>query len=98
MSIWDSFSGRKQPKGPEFDSSSAPDASSFFSDVAIPDPTQLHPLSGLNQDTLDYITLEDSALDEALRRWHHRAVTASTGRRDAEARWLGISVGNPQLR
>ncbi|KAI9043886.1 protein transporter TIM23 [Aspergillus affinis] len=64
MSIWDSFGGRKQPKGSEFDASSAPDASSFFSDVAIPDPTQLHPLSGLNQDTLDYITLEDSALDE----------------------------------
>ncbi|KAH8427314.1 protein transporter TIM23 [Aspergillus melleus] len=64
MSIWDSFGGRKQSKGPEFDASSAPDASSFFSDVAIPDPTQLHPLSGLNQDTLDYITLEDSALDE----------------------------------
>ncbi|EAU38169.1 hypothetical protein ATEG_01412 [Aspergillus terreus NIH2624] len=65
MSIWDSFSGRKQSKGPDaFDPSTAQDATSFLSEVAIPDPTQLHPLAGLNQDTLDYITLEDSALDE----------------------------------
>ncbi|KAA8644017.1 hypothetical protein EYZ11_011711 [Aspergillus tanneri] len=65
MSIWDSFSGRKQSKGPDvLDPSNTPDATSFLSDVAIPDPTQLHPLAGLNQDTLDYITLEDSALDE----------------------------------
>ncbi|RDW90268.1 protein transporter TIM23 [Aspergillus mulundensis] len=61
MSIWDSLSGRKQTKGA--DSFDAPDASSFLSEVAIPDPTALHPLAGLNQDTLDYITLEDSALD-----------------------------------
>ncbi|KAL4736911.1 Tim17/Tim22/Tim23/Pmp24 family-domain-containing protein [Aspergillus similis] len=65
MSIWDSLSGRKQTKGADgFDPSAAPDASSFLSEVAIPDPTQLHPLAGLNQDTLDYITLEDSALDQ----------------------------------
>ncbi|KAB8069757.1 Tim17/Tim22/Tim23/Pmp24 family-domain-containing protein [Aspergillus leporis] len=64
MSIWDSFSGRKQSKGPEFDPSTAQDATSFLSEVNIPDPTALHPLSGLNQDTLDYITLEDSALDQ----------------------------------
>ncbi|KAB8238160.1 Mitochondrial import inner membrane translocase subunit tim23 [Aspergillus alliaceus] len=64
MSFWDSLSGRKQSKGPEFDPSTAQDATSFLSEVAIPDPTSLHPLSGLNQDTLDYITLEDSALDQ----------------------------------
>ncbi|KAL4992353.1 Tim17/Tim22/Tim23/Pmp24 family-domain-containing protein [Aspergillus falconensis] len=65
MSIWDSLSGRKQTKGADgFDASAAPDASSFLSEVAIPDPSQLHPLAGLNQDTLDYITLEDSALDQ----------------------------------
>ncbi|KAL5335460.1 Tim17/Tim22/Tim23/Pmp24 family-domain-containing protein [Aspergillus crustosus] len=65
MSIWDSFGGRKQSKGPDaFDPASAPDATSFLSDVAIPDPSSLHPLAGLNQDTLDYITLEDSALDQ----------------------------------
>ncbi|PYH82509.1 Tim17-domain-containing protein [Aspergillus uvarum CBS 121591] len=65
MSIWDSLSGRKQDKGPgAFDPTSAQDATSFLSEVAIPDPTQLHPLAGLNQDTLDYISLEDSALDQ----------------------------------
>lgn len=65
MAIWDSISGRKQAQGGDpFDPTNAEDATSFLSDAAIPDPTQLHPLSGLNQDTLDYLTLEDSALDE----------------------------------
>lgn len=65
MAIWDSFSGRKQAQSDPFDpSTAAQDATTFLSDAAIPDPTQLHPLSGLNQDALDYITLEDSALDE----------------------------------
>ncbi|KAL4875088.1 Tim17/Tim22/Tim23/Pmp24 family-domain-containing protein [Aspergillus karnatakaensis] len=65
MPIWDSFSGRKQSKGADtLDPASAPDATSFLSEVAIPDPSSLHPLAGLNQDTLDYITLEDSALDQ----------------------------------
>ncbi|PKX99230.1 protein transporter TIM23 [Aspergillus novofumigatus IBT 16806] len=65
MAIWDSISGRKQAQGSEaFDPSTAQDATSFLSEALIPDPTQLHPLAGLNQDTLDYLTLEDSALDE----------------------------------
>lgn len=65
MPIWDSLGGRKQPQGSEsYDPSTHQDATSFFSEVAIPDPTKLHPLAGLNQDTLDYLTLEDSALDE----------------------------------
>ncbi|PWY62149.1 Tim17-domain-containing protein [Aspergillus eucalypticola CBS 122712] len=59
--IWDSITGRKQSKGSEA-TASAPDATSFLAD--LPDPSQLHPLAGLNQDTLDYITLEDSALDQ----------------------------------
>ncbi|OQE46761.1 hypothetical protein PENCOP_c001G02156 [Penicillium coprophilum] len=64
MSIWDSLSGRKQNQGPEaFDPSSAQDATSFLSEVAIPDPSRLHPLAGLNQDALDYLSLDDSALD-----------------------------------
>jgi mitochondrial import inner membrane translocase subunit TIM23 len=46
-----------------FDPSTAQDVSSFLGG-AIPDPSELHPLAGLNQDTLDYLTLEDSALDE----------------------------------
>lgn len=64
MPIWDSLSGRKQKQGPETFESTAEDATSFLSEVAIPDPTKLHPLSGLNQDTLDYLSLEDTALDE----------------------------------
>ncbi|KAJ5960845.1 Mitochondrial inner membrane translocase subunit Tim17/Tim22/Tim23/peroxisomal protein PMP24 [Penicillium vulpinum] len=65
MSIWDSLSGRKQTPGPDaFDPSSAQDATSFLSEVAIPDPSRLHPLAGLNQETLDYLSLDDSALDE----------------------------------
>ncbi|KAJ5189066.1 Mitochondrial inner membrane translocase subunit Tim17/Tim22/Tim23/peroxisomal protein PMP24 [Penicillium cf. griseofulvum] len=64
MSIWDSLSGRKQNQGPDaFDPSSAQDATSFLSEVAIPDPSRLHPLAGLNQDALDYLSLDDSALD-----------------------------------
>ncbi|KAJ5880232.1 Mitochondrial import inner membrane translocase subunit tim23 [Penicillium subrubescens] len=53
---------RPRPPSP-YDSSNAQDASSFLSEVAIPDPSRLHPLAGLNQDTLDYLTLDDSALD-----------------------------------
>ncbi|KAJ6113996.1 Mitochondrial import inner membrane translocase subunit tim23 [Penicillium sp. IBT 18751x] len=64
MAIWDSLGGRKEGQAPSaFDASNAQDATSFLSEVSI-DPTQLHPLAGLNQDTLDYLTLEDSALDQ----------------------------------
>lgn len=65
MSIWDSLGGRKQKQGPDaFDPTSSQDATSFLSEVALSDPSRLHPLAGLNQDTLDYLSLEDSALDE----------------------------------
>ncbi|KAI9852268.1 MAG: Mitochondrial import inner membrane translocase subunit tim23 [Thelocarpon superellum] len=40
------------------------DVSSFLTDPALPDPAQLHPLAGLNQQTLDYLTLEESALSD----------------------------------
>jgi len=63
MSIWDTFSGRKSATASSYESSNVQDASSFLGS-AIPDPTELHPLAGLNQETLDYLTLEDSALDE----------------------------------
>jgi import inner membrane translocase subunit TIM23 len=67
MSIWDTLSGRKTPSSSApviFDPSSAQDVSSFLSGAAIPDPSELHPLAGLNQETLDYLSLEDSALNE----------------------------------
>lgn len=66
MAIWDSFSGRKATATQDggFDPTSAQDVSSFLQENALPDPSQLHPLAGLNQDALDYLTLEDSALDQ----------------------------------
>ncbi|KAJ6155182.1 hypothetical protein N7470_005748 [Penicillium chermesinum] len=63
MAIWDSLGGRKQEQPSPYETAPQ-DASSFLSEVAIPDPSQLHPLAGLNQDTLDYLSLEDTALDE----------------------------------
>ena len=47
-----------------FDASPAPDVSSFLNDINLQDPSQLHPLAGLDKDTLDYLSLEDSALSE----------------------------------
>ncbi|KAL1953305.1 hypothetical protein VTO42DRAFT_3035 [Malbranchea cinnamomea] len=64
--IWDTLSGRKssqQNQPPAFDPTSAQDVSSFLSDAALPDPAALHPLAGLNSDTLEYLTLEDAALN-----------------------------------
>lgn len=45
-----------------FDPNTAADVSSFLGDAALPDPSQLHPLAGLNRQTLDYLSLEESAL------------------------------------
>ncbi|KAI9797929.1 MAG: Mitochondrial import inner membrane translocase subunit tim23 [Candelina submexicana] len=36
----------------------------FLTGSSLPDPSQLHPLAGLNQDTLDYLSLEESALSD----------------------------------
>ncbi|XWX01076.1 hypothetical protein V2A60_009101 [Cordyceps javanica] len=37
---------------------------SFLQSTAFADPSQLHPLAGLNKDTLEYLSLEDSALSD----------------------------------
>lgn len=43
----------------------AQDVSSFLTGPSgFADPSQLHPLAGLNQQTLDYLSLEDSALSD----------------------------------
>ncbi|OAA68243.1 mitochondrial import inner membrane translocase subunit [Niveomyces insectorum RCEF 264] len=39
-------------------------ADAFLQSSAFADPTQLHPLAGLNKETLEYIALEDSALSD----------------------------------
>ncbi|KAG9246941.1 Tim17/Tim22/Tim23/Pmp24 family-domain-containing protein [Calycina marina] len=47
-----------------FNPSEAQDVSSFLSGPSFADPSQLHPLAGLNQQTLDYLSLEDSAISD----------------------------------
>jgi mitochondrial import inner membrane translocase subunit TIM23 len=47
-----------------FDPSEAQDVSSFLTGPSFADPSQLHPLAGLNQQTLDYLSLEDSQLSD----------------------------------
>lgn len=37
---------------------------SFLQSSSFADPSQLHPLAGLNKDTLEYLSLEDSALSD----------------------------------
>jgi import inner membrane translocase subunit TIM23 len=47
-----------------FNPQEAQDVSSFLGGSTIPDPSQLHPLAGLNQQTLDYLSLDDSTLSD----------------------------------
>lgn len=45
----------------------APDVSSFIGGASIPDASKLHPLAGLNQQTLDYLSLDESQLSDVSR-------------------------------
>ncbi|AEO57769.1 hypothetical protein MYCTH_2079864 [Thermothelomyces thermophilus ATCC 42464] len=47
-----------------FDPTSAQGVESFLGTSSFADPSSLHPLAGLNKDTLEYLTLEDSALSD----------------------------------
>jgi mitochondrial import inner membrane translocase subunit TIM23 len=47
-----------------FDPTSAQDVSSFLGSASLPDASQLHPLAGLNQETLDYLSLDESTLSD----------------------------------
>ncbi|KAK4149213.1 Tim17/Tim22/Tim23/Pmp24 family-domain-containing protein [Chaetomidium leptoderma] len=47
-----------------FDPTAAQGVEAFLGSSSFADPSQLHPLAGLNKDTLDYLSLEDSALSE----------------------------------
>jgi import inner membrane translocase subunit TIM23 len=74
---WDSITGRKpaaqtsqSPQSSDFVKEDTFQATPFDPNTAIQnpsdfilDPSQLHPLAGLNQDTLDYLSLEDSVAD-----------------------------------
>ena len=78
MSVWDVFTGKKSSKpsteiitstpttnfSAPFDPSSAQDVSSFLGSASLPDASQLHPLAGLNQQTLDYLSLDESTLSD----------------------------------
>ncbi|KAF6814352.1 mitochondrial import inner membrane translocase subunit tim23 [Colletotrichum plurivorum] len=47
-----------------FDPSAGSGVESFLQSSSFADPSQLHPLSGLNKDTLEYLSLEDAALSD----------------------------------
>ncbi|GAO14165.1 uncharacterized protein UV8b_06576 [Ustilaginoidea virens] len=47
-----------------FDPSLGQGVEAFLHSSTFSDPSQLHPLAGLNKDTLEYLSLEDSALSE----------------------------------
>ena len=48
-----------------FDPTTAQDVSSFLGGPGGFDPSSLHPLAGLNKDTLDYLTIEDATLSQS---------------------------------
>ncbi|SMQ49410.1 unnamed protein product [Zymoseptoria tritici ST99CH_1A5] len=52
------------PLPPTFVTPTADDVGSFISTPGAFDPSALHPLAGLNQDTLDYLTLDDDVLTD----------------------------------
>lgn len=79
MTIFDTLMGRKSssqtstPTTPTetapqslspFDPSQPQGVDAFLGSSSFADPTQLHPLAGLNKETLDYISLEDSTLSD----------------------------------
>lgn len=70
MAIWDAISGRKSDSTTTrqtFDDSTTTttqEVPSFLGTAALPDPSELHPLAGVNKETLDYLTLDDSGLDQ----------------------------------
>lgn len=47
----------------EYSTPSSDEVASFINTPGAFDPAALHPLAGLNQDTLEYLSLDDAALD-----------------------------------
>ncbi|KAI0166429.1 Tim17-domain-containing protein [Xylariaceae sp. FL1272] len=47
-----------------FDPSEAQGVDAFLNSSTFADPSRLHPLAGLNQENLEYLSLEDSALSD----------------------------------
>lgn len=48
-----------------FDPSAGQGVEAFLGTSSFADPSKLHPLANLNQETLEYLTLEDAALSDA---------------------------------
>ncbi|PKS12668.1 hypothetical protein jhhlp_000876 [Lomentospora prolificans] len=79
-SIWDTFTGRKSSQTPQsqspapaapshpasaaFDPTEGQGVDAFLKPSAFADPSSLHPLAGLDKDTLEYLSLDDTALAE----------------------------------
>ncbi|CAM1503000.1 Fc.00g077760.m01.CDS01 [Cosmosporella sp. VM-42] len=79
-SLWNAFTGGNKPSQSQqqpqslpthepshhlsFDPTEGQGVESFLQSSSFADPSQLHPLAGLNRDTLEYISLEDSALSD----------------------------------
>lgn len=58
-----SASAYSSPSAP-FDPSQGQGVEGFLQQSTFSDPSQLHPLAGLNSDSLEYLTLEDSVLSD----------------------------------
>ena len=79
-SLWNAFSSGNKPQqqkqqeptttfgppasSPAYDPTEGQGVESFLQSTTFADPSQLHPLAGLNKDTLEYLSLEDSALSD----------------------------------
>lgn len=78
-SLWNAFTGGNKPSQNQqqqqhipvqepthlsFDPTEGQGVESFLQSSAFADPSQLHPLAGLNKDTLEYLSLEDSVLSD----------------------------------
>lgn len=78
-SLWNAFTGGNKPNQSaqhaptpsqepvqhlSFDPTEGQGVEAFLQSSAFADPSQLHPLAGLNKDTLEYISLEDSTLSD----------------------------------
>ncbi|PHH85696.1 hypothetical protein CDD83_55 [Cordyceps sp. RAO-2017] len=52
------------PSYTSFDPSEGQGVEAFLQNSSFADPSQLHPLAGLNRDALEYLTLDESALSD----------------------------------
>lgn len=48
-----------------FDPSQGQGVEGFLQNAGFGDPSQLHPLAGLNRDSLEYLTIDDTVLDQS---------------------------------